>query len=72
MMHGLIVKVASVIRSTLLSDRGSEYRVQHDGLSKLLSETLRDESQLGAYVMMACWMYERGEKCDSDHKKCIR
>ena len=29
-----------------------KYRVQHDGLSKLLSETLRDKSQLGAYVMM--------------------
>ena len=29
-----------------------KYRVQHDGLSKQLSKTLRDESQLGAYVMM--------------------
>ena len=29
-----------------------KYRVQHYGLSKLISETLRDESQLGAYVMM--------------------
>ena len=29
-----------------------KYQVQHDSLSKLLSETLRDESQLGAYVMM--------------------
>ena len=45
--------------------------MRHDGLSKLLSETLRDKSKLGAYVMMAYWMYERREKCDSDHKICI-
>ena len=29
-----------------------EYQVQHDGLSKIISETLRDKSKLGAYVMM--------------------
>ena len=46
--------------------------MRNDGLSKLLSDTLREESQLGAYVMMDRWMYERGEKCDSDHKICIR
>ena len=46
--------------------------MRHDGLSKLLSDTLRDESQLGAYVMMAHWMYDKGDKCDSDHKICIR
>ena len=46
--------------------------MRHDGLSKLLSETLRDESQLEAYLMMVRWMNERGEKCDSDHKICIR
>ena len=29
-----------------------KYQVHHDGLIKSLSKTLRDESQLGAYVMM--------------------
>ena len=46
--------------------------MRHDGLSKLLSEMLRDESQLGACVMIARCMYERGEKYDSYHKIFIR
>ena len=46
--------------------------MRHDVLSKLLSKTLIDESQLEAYVMMDRYMYEQGDKCDSDQKICIR